>query len=174
MFLELCHAVVFIWGFGFVFFFESERKREKGGGEGETDLLFHLLVHSLVQSCMCPDQVSNPWPWCIRSVLPGLVVLYFLDDKAVWFPPALFPSSKAAALRLNVDHSLQSRHWESAGQGWGFASSTRVSDCSATFEHPPLPVTGASGSFPSVPAHDENPPCGFLLTRRPRRCNFSV
>ena len=33
------------------------------------DLLFHLLVCSLVASYMCPDQGLNPHPWCIGTML---------------------------------------------------------------------------------------------------------
>ena len=36
---------------------ETERERER-----ERDLLFHLFLHSLVDSCMCPDQGLNPQP----------------------------------------------------------------------------------------------------------------
>ena len=35
----------------------KERKSEK---ERHTDLLFHLFMHSLVDSCMCPDQGFEP------------------------------------------------------------------------------------------------------------------
>ena len=38
------------------------REKEK---ERNINLLFHLLIHSLVDSCMCPDQESNPQPWHI-------------------------------------------------------------------------------------------------------------
>ena len=31
--------------------------------------LFHLFMHSLVDSCTCPDWGSNPQPWCIRTML---------------------------------------------------------------------------------------------------------
>ena len=33
----------------------EERGEGEGEGEGESDLLFHLCMHSLVDSCMCPD-----------------------------------------------------------------------------------------------------------------------
>ena len=38
---------------------------EEGGErevETDLDLLFHFVMHSLVDSCMCPDQRSNPEP----------------------------------------------------------------------------------------------------------------
>ena len=35
----------------------------KGGRERDIDLLFHLFMHSLVDSCMCPDRGSNTQPW---------------------------------------------------------------------------------------------------------------
>ena len=37
--------------------------------ERNVDLLFHLLIHSLVASCMCPDQGSNLQPWPIGVML---------------------------------------------------------------------------------------------------------
>ena len=55
-----------------------ERGRE-GGDERENetdrqtdidiDSLFPLFVHSLVDSCLCPDWGSNPQPWCIGRVV---------------------------------------------------------------------------------------------------------
>ena len=37
------------------------REREKGGWvERNTNLLFHLFMHALVDSCMCPDRRLNP------------------------------------------------------------------------------------------------------------------
>ena len=42
---------------------------ERDEVEGERDLLFHLFMHSLVDSCLCPDQGSNPQPWCIGMIL---------------------------------------------------------------------------------------------------------
>ena len=47
-------------------FFELILERER---ERNTDLLFHLFMHSLVDSCMCPDQRQNPKPWCIGATL---------------------------------------------------------------------------------------------------------
>ena len=42
--------------------------REKGGeSERNINLLFHLFLHSLVASFMCPDQGWNPQCWCIRG-----------------------------------------------------------------------------------------------------------
>ena len=40
------------------------RKRERN-----TDLLFHLFTHALVDSYMCPDREWNPQPRCIRTTL---------------------------------------------------------------------------------------------------------
>lgn len=37
-----------------------------GGG---VDLLSYLFLHSLVESCICPDTVLSPQPWCIRITL---------------------------------------------------------------------------------------------------------
>ena len=37
---------------------------ERGSGERQTlILLFHLCIHSLVASCMCPARGSNLQPW---------------------------------------------------------------------------------------------------------------
>ena len=60
-----------ITGLCFLVFFlklilEKERGRER---ERETDFLFHLFMHSLVDYCMCPGQASNLQPWCIRRTL---------------------------------------------------------------------------------------------------------
>ena len=33
------------------------------------DLLFRLLMHSAVASCVCPDWGSDPQPWCIWTTL---------------------------------------------------------------------------------------------------------
>ena len=38
-------------------------------GERNTDLLFHLFMYSLVDSCMCPDQGSNLQHWYVGMVL---------------------------------------------------------------------------------------------------------
>ena len=54
------------------------REREQEGGrdrmrererEREIDLLFHLLMHSLVDSGTRPDQGLNPAPWRVGTVL---------------------------------------------------------------------------------------------------------
>ena len=59
--------------FKFIDLREREKERVGGGGSREkvreTDLLFHLLMHSLVDSCMCPDQESNTQPWHIGTML---------------------------------------------------------------------------------------------------------
>ena len=54
----------------FVFFFLIDfRDRERERERENTDLLLYLLMHSLVDSCMCPDQGQNPQPWCTRTAL---------------------------------------------------------------------------------------------------------
>ena len=35
----------------------------KRGGKRNMDVLFHLFIHSLVDSCTCPDQGLNLQPW---------------------------------------------------------------------------------------------------------------
>ena len=47
-----------------IFIYLLERERERS-----IDLLFHLFIHSLVDSCMCPDQGSNTQPWHIGTML---------------------------------------------------------------------------------------------------------
>ena len=42
---------------------------ERGGRERNIDLWFHLFMHSLVASCMCLDQESNPQSWCSGTML---------------------------------------------------------------------------------------------------------
>lgn len=56
----------------FIDWFWRDRKRERGTEkyrERKMDLLFHLSIHSLVDSCLCPDWGSKPQPWCIGMVL---------------------------------------------------------------------------------------------------------
>ena len=58
----------------FTDFRERERKGGwEGGGEGgrerDIDLLFHLVMHLLVASCMCSDQRLNLQPRCIGTML---------------------------------------------------------------------------------------------------------
>ena len=51
-------------------YIERERERERGRErERNNDLLFHLCMHSLVDTCMCPDQGLNLQPWCVWTVL---------------------------------------------------------------------------------------------------------
>ena len=45
----------------------GERRRGKKGKERGINLLFHLLMYSLVDSCMCSDQGSNLQPRCIGT-----------------------------------------------------------------------------------------------------------
>lgn len=61
-----------------------ERGRER---ERNISLLFHLFMHSLVNSCMCPDGEWNPQPCCIGitlqpSELPNQAYYIFL---MYWF-----------------------------------------------------------------------------------------
>ena len=46
-----------------------ERKKEREGGRKRERELFHLFMHSLVDSSVCPDQGANPQPWRIRTML---------------------------------------------------------------------------------------------------------
>ena len=48
--------VLFLFNFFLLFSDFKERKRER---MRNIDLLFHLLMHSLVDSCMCPDLGLN-------------------------------------------------------------------------------------------------------------------
>ena len=52
----------------FTLFCIDSREREEGR-ERERDLLFHLLMHSSVDSCICPDGGLNPQLWLIRISL---------------------------------------------------------------------------------------------------------
>ena len=38
-------------------------KKGEAGRERDIDLLFHVFMHSLVTSCVCPDQELHPQPW---------------------------------------------------------------------------------------------------------------
>ena len=56
--------------------------------EGHIALLFHLLMHSLVDSCMCPDRGWKPRPWHIWTTLkpaelPGQGILPILCVKDI-------------------------------------------------------------------------------------------
>ena len=48
----------------YIYWLIWEREREI-----EINLLFHLFMYSLIDSCMCPDRGSNPQPWLIRTML---------------------------------------------------------------------------------------------------------
>ena len=49
-------------------FFSLIYKREKEG-ERTIDLLFQLFMHSLIESCMCPDWGLNLLLWCVGTML---------------------------------------------------------------------------------------------------------
>ena len=55
----------------FLFYFIDFFREREGGSKREKNinLLFHVLMHSLVDSCMCPDQGSNLQPWSIGMML---------------------------------------------------------------------------------------------------------
>ena len=42
-------------------------RERRAGGKRNIDLLFHLFMHSLVASCMCPDQGSNLQLWHVGA-----------------------------------------------------------------------------------------------------------
>ena len=48
-------------------FFIYFRKKEEGKEKHQFDV--PLFVHSLIVSCMCPDQGLNPQPWHIKTTL---------------------------------------------------------------------------------------------------------
>ena len=52
----------------FLFYLLLILEREEGK-ERNINLLFHLFMHSLVASCMCPDWGLNLQPWRIRLTL---------------------------------------------------------------------------------------------------------
>ena len=68
---------IILWetpSFKFLFYwFERERERlereRERLRERERDQLVHLLMHLFFDSCMRPDQGSNPQPWSIRMTL---------------------------------------------------------------------------------------------------------
>ena len=43
------------------------KERGRPGRETNVDLLLHSLMHSLLDSCVCPDGGLNPQPWCIKT-----------------------------------------------------------------------------------------------------------
>ena len=52
-----------------VFIDFREREREDRGWGERLSFLFHLFIHELTDSCMCPDGGSNPQPQCIGTML---------------------------------------------------------------------------------------------------------
>ncbi|KAF6086265.1 hypothetical protein HJG60_008460 [Phyllostomus discolor] len=48
------------------FFFNTKREERGERERRDVDLLFYLLTHSLVGSCMFPDWGLNLQPWCIE------------------------------------------------------------------------------------------------------------
>ena len=79
---------------GYIFFFEKERKRE-------TNLLFHLLLHSLIASYMCPDWdqtcslgvsgwFSNQLSYAARAHL--LLAAIQVDDISLFLETFCFPN----------------------------------------------------------------------------------
>ena len=62
-------GMLFVPGPVYIFnFFNLLIFRERGmerEGEKNIHLFFHLVMHSLVDSCMSSDQGSNQQPWCI-------------------------------------------------------------------------------------------------------------
>ena len=48
------------------FSFFRERRKES---ERNINMLFHLFMHSVADSYMCPDQGSNLQPWCTGTML---------------------------------------------------------------------------------------------------------
>lgn len=108
---------------------ERERKGEiEGGGERNIYLLFHLFMHWLADSCMCPDCSSNPQPWRIRTALQPTVLFsqgcnYFNYICCYLF---ILPISSSSSWRYNPDWTclpksqLYSQHpglcqWHEAG-----------------------------------------------------------
>ena len=61
-YLLLIHSIFFFFK-KFIDFRETEEGEGRGRKrEGDVNLLFHLFMHSLVDSCMCPDWELNPQP----------------------------------------------------------------------------------------------------------------
>ena len=47
----------------FIDFRKMIRKRQRETDRQKRGFVVHLLMHSLIDSCMCPDQGSNPQAW---------------------------------------------------------------------------------------------------------------
>ena len=62
--LEYIIFVIFLNCVFYCLILQRERERER-----ERYLLFHLFMYSLVESCMCPDQGSNPQHQCMGTML---------------------------------------------------------------------------------------------------------
>ena len=62
--LEVILDTFLIFIYLLLFFKVDLRERERN-----IDLLFHLFMHSLVESCTCPDRELNLQPWHIGTTL---------------------------------------------------------------------------------------------------------
>ena len=112
---------------------ERERERE------ERDLMFHWLMHSLVDSCVCPDWGSNPQPrhagmvlWPTELPSQGLILMWSFFGET-WNHPAdsallqprfgtlwllFFPKTKITFEREKIsDHRWHSRKYDGAADG---------------------------------------------------------
>ena len=75
MFAHNCFHVVRLCALKKFFFYllilekGKDRERERERGRETSILLFHLRMHSLVDSCMCHDRGSNLRPWHIGTML---------------------------------------------------------------------------------------------------------
>ena len=63
---KLLRRLLLVWVSLLLHFYLLILERE---GERNINLLFHLFIHSLVDSCMSPNWGSNPQPWHIRTML---------------------------------------------------------------------------------------------------------
>ena len=63
--LSLPHCIFFFKKNSFIHFRKREEERKK---ERNINWLSHLFMHSLVNSCMCPNWESNLKPWHIGTM----------------------------------------------------------------------------------------------------------
>ena len=70
-------------------------------GQRDVNVLFHLFMHSLADSCVCPDWGSNPQPWCIGDDAPTNWATQAGSDSIFWVLTCSYYSLGSSLFCLN-------------------------------------------------------------------------